>query len=219
VALRAQIKRGDGVAFDAGTPEVAEEGGLVFEVVDERGRSVGKPDGPPVDAGQVLLTFGRGAVDLRRVRRGDRVWRTKSTAVHKRLEALAQRGAGGTDQAVGVAVRVSGQQGAALRVELTDARGRAGAGETAAALEPALKGGLDAGSVGKAVGLLGGTGLRVAGEIDIRRARPLAPRPLCPDPGPAHKALLPTAAGRARAVTRGRGGAQWAGRGTARLPA
>lgn len=32
VNLRARVKRGDGVAFDAGMPEEQEEGGLVYEV-------------------------------------------------------------------------------------------------------------------------------------------------------------------------------------------
>ena len=33
VKLRARVKRGDGVAFDAGMPEEKEEGGLVYEVM------------------------------------------------------------------------------------------------------------------------------------------------------------------------------------------
>ncbi|KAJ1493574.1 peptidase family U32-domain-containing protein [Baffinella frigidus] len=158
VNLRARVKRGDGVAFDAGMPEEQEEGGLVYEVKVKR-IAFNKP--------QVVLTFGKGAVELRRLRVGDKVWRTKDMAVDKRLEALAQHGKGGTDNAVGVRASVLGKEGGKLKVVLTDARGRQGVAETSQILEPALKGGLDETSVGKAIGQLGGTGMRAVGALHI----------------------------------------------------
>ena len=68
----APLKPGDGVVFDAAdwrSPEEPEEGGRVFEAV---------PRG-----GQLELRFANGAIDPRRIRRGDLVWRTHDPDVDK----------------------------------------------------------------------------------------------------------------------------------------
>jgi putative protease len=77
VSLRGPVKRGDGVVFDCSRPEEREEGGSVYEVIDGRGRSIGLPGEKAVDKGMVTLTFGKGAVDMRRIRIGDLVWRNR----------------------------------------------------------------------------------------------------------------------------------------------
>src|SRR5574344_1205496 len=59
LALREELKAGDGVVFDAGDPEAREEGGRVWEVVPE--------------GGTTLVRFGEGNVDFRRLRVGQRV--------------------------------------------------------------------------------------------------------------------------------------------------
>jgi putative protease len=59
--LVASAKAGDGIVFDQGHPEAAEMGGRIY-VVEQRGAST-------------LLTFGR-EMDLRRIRVGDRIWKT-----------------------------------------------------------------------------------------------------------------------------------------------
>jgi U32 family peptidase len=68
----APLKPGDGIVFDAAgwrSPEEKEEGGRIFQV-DSRG-------------GRLELRFGNGAIDARRIRRGDLVWRTHDPDIDK----------------------------------------------------------------------------------------------------------------------------------------
>ncbi len=68
----APLKPGDGVVFDAAdwrSPEEPEEGGRIF-AVEERG-------------GQVLLSFGNGVLNGRRIRRGDLLWRTHDPEIDR----------------------------------------------------------------------------------------------------------------------------------------
>ncbi|MEO1145948.1 MAG: DUF3656 domain-containing protein [Cyanobacteria bacterium J06638_22] len=69
--LEAPLKPGDGVVFDAGKPAEREEGGRVY-TVDRQGKDT-------------VLTFGRRDVDLRRVKVGDRLWKTSDPELDKRL--------------------------------------------------------------------------------------------------------------------------------------
>ena len=54
------LKRGDGVVFDRGAPDEPEAGGKVWEVLDERGRSVAKTREDAVSTGEFELTFASG---------------------------------------------------------------------------------------------------------------------------------------------------------------
>lgn len=107
--LEAPLKPGDGVVFDAGRPDEPEEGGRVYELLEPPSRGERRPGGsgsraapvrgpasgrpgaasaePPVRDGSadVVLTFGRGDVDFRRVRVGDRVWKTSDPELERRL--------------------------------------------------------------------------------------------------------------------------------------
>jgi putative protease len=68
----APMKAGDGIVFDAAdwrSPEEKEEGGRIFSVERRDGR--------------VELQFGNRAIDPRRIRRGDLVWRTHDPALDK----------------------------------------------------------------------------------------------------------------------------------------
>lgn len=69
--LEAPLKAGDGVVFDYGKPAEREEGGRVYAV-----ETYGK---------DTLVTFGRRDVDLRRVRVGDRLWKTNDPELDKKL--------------------------------------------------------------------------------------------------------------------------------------
>ncbi|MFZ9682634.1 MAG: DUF3656 domain-containing U32 family peptidase [Cephaloticoccus sp.] len=69
----APIKPGDGVVFDAGRPEAGEEGGRVYQV-DEHG-------------GELVLHFGRGDIDFRRVRAGQKLWKTNDPALDREVRA------------------------------------------------------------------------------------------------------------------------------------
>jgi U32 family peptidase len=73
-ALKAgALKAGDGVVFDHGHPAAQEEGGRVYQVIVHQGQ-------------ETQLQFGRQAVNLRRVYRGDRVWKTSDPALNKELQ-------------------------------------------------------------------------------------------------------------------------------------
>ncbi len=67
----APIAAGDGVVFDAGRPDLDEEGGRVFEV-HPRGR-------------ETALTFLRGAVDFQKLQPGHRIWKTSDPQLEKQL--------------------------------------------------------------------------------------------------------------------------------------
>jgi putative protease len=69
--LAAPLKPGDGVVFDAGTPDQDEEGGRVYQVT-QRGA-------------ETWLGFGRGDVNFRRVHVGDKLWKTNDPELDKRL--------------------------------------------------------------------------------------------------------------------------------------
>lgn len=69
--LEAPLKAGDGVVFDAGKPDVNEEGGRVYRV-DPKGA-------------EVELTFGRGDLDLSKIHVGDRLWKTSDPELDRRV--------------------------------------------------------------------------------------------------------------------------------------
>ena len=77
--LQAPVKPGDGVVFDAGRPDESEEGGRVYHVT-----SHGNP------GGEATLQFGRGDIDWRRVRVGQRLWKTNDPALDRELRATFQ---------------------------------------------------------------------------------------------------------------------------------
>lgn len=82
VELEGPLKPGDGVVFDAGMPEEREEGGRVYEIMN------GKAGQKPVDSNghtTVILSFGRGDIDWRRVHVGDKLWKTSDPELERRL--------------------------------------------------------------------------------------------------------------------------------------
>jgi putative protease len=79
VRLEGPLKPGDGVVFDAGKPEEAEEGGRVYEIKSSGKSSRGRAD--PV----ALLTFGTGDLNLKRIHPGDKLWKTNDPDLDRRL--------------------------------------------------------------------------------------------------------------------------------------
>ena len=65
------IKPGDGVVFDCGHPEAKEEGGRIYGVENQ-----GK---------DVVLTFGKGNLNSRRIHVGDKLWKTSDPELDKQL--------------------------------------------------------------------------------------------------------------------------------------
>jgi putative protease len=94
------LKPGDGVVFDAAdwrSPEQAEEGGRIFEVVDGE------------------LRFGNGVVQASRIRRGDLVWRTHDPDVDRVARVYTEATTPVRRQAV--RVKVFAREGERLRTE------------------------------------------------------------------------------------------------------
>ena len=78
--LEGPLKPGDGIVFDAGKPEQQEQGGRVYEIKPVKTTAASQGEATPV-----LLTFGRGDVDLGRVQAGDKVWKTSDPELDRRL--------------------------------------------------------------------------------------------------------------------------------------
>jgi U32 family peptidase len=69
--VSSRLKAGDGVVFEHGHPEMPEQGGRIYGV-ELRGE-------------ESMLTFGRRDVDVRRLRVGDRVWKTSDPDLDRQL--------------------------------------------------------------------------------------------------------------------------------------
>lgn len=97
------LKPGDGVVFDTGGDTDAEQGGRIYEVCANR------------------LHFARGHVDFRRLKIGDRVWKTDDPGLNRRL---AQTFAGRIEprRRTAVTLRVSGRAGEPMVVEAENIR-------------------------------------------------------------------------------------------------
>jgi U32 family peptidase len=91
VNLQGPLKPGDGVVFDAGHPEQEEQGGRVYEVKAGQASRLSPtgPDRPQAKNGTggtpVLLSFGRGDIDFKRIQVGDRLWKTSDPELDRRL--------------------------------------------------------------------------------------------------------------------------------------
>ncbi|MCL4831711.1 MAG: DUF3656 domain-containing protein [Caldilineaceae bacterium] len=101
VASVAPLKPGDGLVFDAAdwrSPQEREEGGRLYEIA-------------PRKRGQVEIRFGNGAVDFRRIRTGDLLWRSHDPDIDKAARPFLQHAGPVHKQPVdiGVTARVGAQ--------------------------------------------------------------------------------------------------------------
>lgn len=71
IKISAPVKPGDGVVFDCGHPEMLEEGGRIYTVLAK-----GK---------EVVLTFGKGNLNFKKIHVGDQVWKTSDPELDKKL--------------------------------------------------------------------------------------------------------------------------------------
>lgn len=71
IASKAPVKPGDGVVFDAGHPEAKEEGGRIYAVDRQKGKTI--------------LTFGRDQLNLRRISIGDLIWKTSDPELDRQI--------------------------------------------------------------------------------------------------------------------------------------
>jgi putative protease len=159
--LEAPLKRGDGIVFDAGDPEKPEEGGRVYDIR----RSGLKVEGETHEGETYEIVPGRQDVDLKRVKPGDRIWKTSDPALDRRLRQTFE-----TDKpyrAFPVRVSVGGRAGEPLRTVWTDMQTDISvAVESAMPLAVAEKRPMDRALLAEQLGRLGGTIFRLE-ELDV----------------------------------------------------
>jgi putative protease len=148
VRLEGALKPGDGVVFDAGRPDLDEEGGRVYEL-----RSAGSDRGgqPP----EMVLGFGRGDVNPRRIQPGDRVWKTSDPELERRLRNTYAGIAPRHQRPLEVAVH--GRAGTPLSVEFRDDLGHVVLLNSVDPLETAARAPLTEERLREQLGRLGGT--------------------------------------------------------------
>jgi putative protease len=142
------VKLGDGVGFDAGRPDEAEEGGRVYEV---------RPRLPGSD--ELWLAFGHGAVNFSRIKAGDFVWKTDDPELNRELRKTFEGDAIRFQRPV--RAEVHGHAGSPLTLILADAEGHAAKVQSVVPLAVAEKRPLAAEFLRDQLGRLGGTPFRL----------------------------------------------------------
>jgi len=153
LAAAGAVRPGDGVVFDAGNPEVEEEGGRVHGV-----EPVGQgQDGRPL----LRLRFGAGTIRWARVRPGQKVWKTSDPV----LERSWRRTFEGEQPRYRrpLTMRVSGRAGEPLELVVRDEQGREVRVLSELPLEPARERPLGRAVLEAQLGRLGGTPFYLAG--------------------------------------------------------
>ncbi len=139
--LVAPLKPGDGIVFDAGKPDEREEGGRVYQV-DRRGDDA-------------TLRFGHGDIDWRRVRAGQRIWKTNDPALDRELRATFEGESIRYQRPI--TIEVHGRAGIPLTLIANDGDGHVVKAESSVPLAAALKQPLTADRLRDQLGRLGGT--------------------------------------------------------------
>jgi U32 family peptidase len=159
------LKPGDGIVFDSAawrSPQEAEEGGRVYQVLPRRGRSV-------------ALRFANGAIIWERIRPGDLVWRTSDPDVEHAARFFTE--AQDPISRQGVDVRLRAAVGAPLRIEwiLVGHPHVSVVVETAEPLVEARTQGLDEQFAREQLGRLGGTPYDLTSLTADIEGKPFAP--------------------------------------------
>ncbi len=159
--LQAPLKPGDGVVFDAGRPEEREEGGRVYQVETRSGST------------ETTLRFGHGDLDWRRIRPGQRIWKTSDPALERELRATFE----------GEKIRfqrplsfdVHGHAGAPLTLIARDTEGHVAQAASSVPLTPAETQPLDAPRLRDQLGRLGGTPFKLGEVTSFLEGRVILP--------------------------------------------
>ncbi|TAK99828.1 MAG: U32 family peptidase [Verrucomicrobia bacterium] len=146
--LAGPLKPGDGVVFDAGTPEQDEEGGFVYQVI---------PRGA-----ETWLGFGHGDVDFRRVHVGDKLWKTSDPELDRRLRQSFEGESPKFQRPINL--EIHGIAGMPLTLLARDEAGHATKVESAMPLAKAEKQPLTTERLRDQLGRLGGTPFKL-GEL------------------------------------------------------
>ncbi|MBC8163368.1 MAG: U32 family peptidase, partial [Roseiflexaceae bacterium] len=159
------LKPGDGVVFDAAawrSPEQREEGGRLYFV-------------RPLPAGRVELRFGAAAIDSRRIRAGDLLWRSHDPELDKAARPFTEASAPVARQPVRAHLTAHVGRPAMLELVLVRQPELRASAVAEQALGPATSRALDAASARDQLGRLGGTPYELV-ELELDLAgTPFAP--------------------------------------------
>jgi putative protease len=147
--LVAPLKPGDGIVFDAGQPDVKEEGGRVYQV-------------SPPRAGETTLRFGQDDIDWRRVQAGQRVWKTNDPALDRDVRTSFEGEQIRFSRPI--TLEVHGRAGMPLTLIAKDGHGHVGQVESAGPLVLATTQPLTPARLHAQLGRLGGTPFQL-GEL------------------------------------------------------
>ncbi len=145
VRLLAPLKRGDGIVFDAGTPEKGEQGGRVYDL---------QPRGE-----ETLLRFGRDDLQLSRVRPGQRLWKTNDPELDRRVRQTFEGEKIRFQRPV--SLEVHGHAGSPLTALFQDEEGHLARVQSQVPLETADSQPLTEARLREQLGRLGGTPFRL----------------------------------------------------------
>ena len=145
LSLQGPLKAGDGVVFDAGRPEEAEEGGRVYTV--------------QMHSDKAALSFGQGDIDFGRLHVGDKVWKTSDPDLERRLRRSYSAGAPQFRRPI--TIEAHGRIGQPLRLVLRDELGHVVEAVSAMSLSRAEKQALTSDRLQEQLGRLGGTAFRL----------------------------------------------------------
>ncbi|MBL9168086.1 MAG: U32 family peptidase [Verrucomicrobiales bacterium] len=150
--LESPTKLGDGIVFDAGTPDQGEEGGRIYEIKPAPG---GK--GPPLTE----LKFGHGHIDFQKVKVGDKVWKTSDPELERRVRQTYD---GDTPKfRRQLRAEVHGKAGEPMTLILRDEMGHTVEVHSTIPLASAQNRPLTTEVLREQIGRLGGTGLCLGG--------------------------------------------------------
>jgi len=154
--LEGPLKPGDGIGFDAGRPDLLEEGGRVYGVRALRD-------------GFVELTFGSGAVDFQRVQVGNRIWKTDDPVLNRELRKTFEGDA--PRQTRPLRFEVHGCAEAPMTLIIRDTEGHVVQVSSSILLMVAQKRPMTVESLGDSLGRLGGTPFHLGGmEVHLEGA-------------------------------------------------
>jgi U32 family peptidase len=150
VELVRAVARGDGLMFETGRGEQAEQGGRVYEIFRE-----GEPLADAAAGGTVELAFGHDAIDMEEIRPGQQVWMTDDAALTRRLRKSFSGGK--PKRRVALDLLVEAAVGQPLRITAQAASGAACRLQSPQPLETAVKHPLTSTLLGEQLGRLGST--------------------------------------------------------------
>ncbi|MCT8138194.1 U32 family peptidase [Anaerobacillus sp. CMMVII] len=166
--IQAPLKRGDGIVFDAGRPDLKEEGGRIYDL-----RKQGRKLEGEVQEGVIEIVPGRHDVNLTKVHVGDKIWKTSDQELERRLQKTFETEL--AFRAFPIKVRATGKAGQPLVTQWIDEEaGISVAVQSSINLEEAQKRPLTKDFLLEQFGRLGGTiyeladlQLQVSGDVIV----------------------------------------------------